>query len=337
MISQETIKETHVCVSGASGYIASHLVKQLLEKGYFVHGTARNLTDEKKVNFLNELKDKYPKNLFLYEADLLKDGSFDECVAKSSYIFHTASPFLLPKDIKDPQKDLIETALKGTENILNSVIKYKETVKRVILTSSIAAIVNPLNVKSGTTITEEFWNDTSKMDEPSGAYRISKTKAEQYAWEICQKNNIELVTINPVLVVGEILNSQVSIESLNTSCVMVRNLLDGTMKSVNKMSLGYVDVKDVALAHILGMEKQNAKGNRYIVSAERMNWVELTQFLIEKYPKFKIDVTYDTKTEFPEYEISNSKSIKELGMNYRKKEEYIDELIQSLIKFNHLK
>lgn len=167
------------------------------------------------------------------------------------------------------------------------------------MTNKIAGLPKPKKFDLGLNvlIDEECWNNNSKMDEPSGAYRISKPKAELLAWDFCK----------------------VPIESLNTSCVMIRNLLDGTTKSVYKLSFGYVDVKDVALAHILGMEVKNASGNRYIISSEKMSWIEITQFLIEKYPQFKINITFDEKTEFPDYEISTEKSIKELGIIYRKK------------------
>lgn len=127
-----------VAVTGASGYIASMLIQVLLSKGYTVHGTVRSLKDEQKVKHLIETIGKSEKGkLVLFEADLLKEGSFKECFEGVTGVFHTASPFQL--SVKDPMKDLVEPALNGTINVINEAIKTK-TVKRVVLTSSMASV-----------------------------------------------------------------------------------------------------------------------------------------------------------------------------------------------------
>lgn len=127
-----------VAVTGAGGYIASMLIKDLLSKGYTVHGTVRNLKDEKKVKHLIDSIGKSEKGkLVLYEADLLKDGSFKECFEGVEGVFHTASPFQL--NVKDPKTDLLEPAVNGTANVINEAIHAK-SVKRVIVTSSMAAV-----------------------------------------------------------------------------------------------------------------------------------------------------------------------------------------------------
>jgi nucleoside-diphosphate-sugar epimerase len=322
---------THVCVTGGSGFIALHLIIQLLEKGYTVNTTVRSLSNKSKISFLLNLQEKFPKKLNLYEADLLTPNSFDESIKEVSIVHHVASPFLPASKVEDPMKQLIEPALKGTENVLNSVLKFG--VKKVILTSSIAAICSPMTVKDGSTIDESFWNETSTMEESGGPYRISKLKAEQYATEFCQKNIISLVSINPVLVTGEMLHGDFS---LNTSSDMIRQVVDGTLQSTTSACFGFVDVKDVAKAHILASENESCVGNRYIISECQMKYCELPNVLRKLYPNLPITEKV-SEQKFPEYKIDNSKSIEELGLIYTPLEDYLKETVETLLKFGYLK
>ncbi|MCI27978.1 cinnamoyl-CoA reductase 1-like, partial [Trifolium medium] len=125
-----------VCVTGASGYIASWIVRFLLHRGYTVKATVRDPNDPKKIDHLLKL-DGAKERLKLFKANLLEEGSFDSVVEGCEGVFHTASPFY--HDVKDPHTELIDPALKGTLNVLNSCAK-SPSLKRVVLTSSIAAV-----------------------------------------------------------------------------------------------------------------------------------------------------------------------------------------------------
>ncbi|EYU34232.1 hypothetical protein MIMGU_mgv1a0266902mg, partial [Erythranthe guttata] len=152
-----------VCVTGASGFIASWLVKLLLHRGYTVKATVRNLSDPSKVAHLKALEGA-KERLELFEANLLEQGSFDAVVDGCDGVFHTASPVIVD-NINDPQTELIEPAVKGTMNVLSSCVKKKGSIKRVVLTSSIAAVMYKRGITqlfntsqtTTTTIIDETW------------------------------------------------------------------------------------------------------------------------------------------------------------------------------------
>eukprot|EP00877_Chromochloris_zofingiensis_P001340 jgi/Chrzof1/11206/Cz05g28010.t1 len=160
-------------VTGASGYIATELVKQLLEKGYNVRGTVRSLASKEKVEHLQRLAEALPGNLELFEADLLKEGSFDAAVEGATYVFHTASPYLSPDKIQDGMKEVVEPALGGTTNVFSSVAKHRDTIKRVVITSSIAAIrgrTEPALKDNKRAYNESDWNETSTAEQEPYPY-----------------------------------------------------------------------------------------------------------------------------------------------------------------------
>jgi nucleoside-diphosphate-sugar epimerase len=122
-------------VTGGTGFIAPYVVKLLLEHGHQVHTTVRSLANKKKCQPLLDLQAQYPETLRLFEADLLSHGSFFEAMQGCDTVYHIASPFLVPQQIKDGMKECVEPALNGTRNVLASV-NDTESVKRVVLTSS---------------------------------------------------------------------------------------------------------------------------------------------------------------------------------------------------------
>eukprot|EP01116_Phalansterium_solitarium_P000421 TRINITY_DN10278_c0_g2_i2.p1 TRINITY_DN10278_c0_g2~~TRINITY_DN10278_c0_g2_i2.p1 ORF type:complete len:245 (-),score=48.04 TRINITY_DN10278_c0_g2_i2:119-778(-) len=202
-------------VTGATGYIAGWVIKTLFDRGgYEVRGTVRNATDQKS----QELLKLFPA-LKLYEADLLRDGSFDAAVRGADVVYHTASPFIIT-GVTDPQKQLIEPALKGTLNVLNAVDKAG-TVKRVVVTPSVAAIYGKR--PEGHVYTEEDWNLDSSVAED--AYRHSKRVAEEAAWAFAKGKIWDVVTINPASVNGPLLTSRADAASI----AALKSYLDGSL------------------------------------------------------------------------------------------------------------
>ncbi|NTW83505.1 MAG: SDR family oxidoreductase [Chlorobiaceae bacterium] len=275
------ITDNPVCVTGASGFIAAHIVRELLSRGYKVKGTVRKNPWE--YPFLLNLPGAHER-LKLEKADLLEKGAFDKVISGCEYVLHTASPFEI--NVTDPQTDLVDPAVNGTENVLESCLKAG-SVRRVVLTSSIAAITDePENSK---VYTEKDWNTMSSLDR--NPYYYSKTLAERAAWDFImhKKPGFDLVAINPPLVIGPSLGS-----SLNTSKLMIRDIMTGLYPAIMDMYWGFTDVRDVAKIHRLAMETETASG-RYLCTAGTMHMRELVELIkssgYTKYPLPKISLT----------------------------------------------
>jgi len=254
-----------VCVTGASGFIASHLVAQLLARGYHVRGTVRRSADAAATAHLRALPGA-AERLSLVDADLnaAVSGAFDAAVAGCASVLHTASPYAL--HVKDPQKDLVDPAVQGTRGVLQSCASAG-TVRRVVVTSSMAAITD--EPSSDHVLSEADWNTRSSLTR--NPYYLSKTLAEREAWRFVEtsKSAFDVVTINPFLVVGPSLSP-----GLNTSNQMFVDLLRGAYPGILSLTWGLVDVRDVALAHILAMETPTARG-RYLCAAHTLSMREL--------------------------------------------------------------
>lgn len=268
-----------VLVTGANGFVASWLVKRLLDEGLTVHAAVRDPQNDKKIGHLKAVATQTKGKIVFFKADLLAEGSYEEAMQGCELVFHTASPFIAI--VKDPQKDLIDPAVKGTENVLQSATKTA-SVKRVVVTSSCAALytdaTDALKAPNGV-VTESMWNDTASITYQP--YSFSKTLAEKKAWEMAGKQSRwDLITINPSLVLGPLLNPHdTSSESVN----ILKQMGDGTMKmGAPKIGLGMVDVRDVAEAHFLAGFTPAAHG-RYITSGHNTGMLEIGQTLLPKY------------------------------------------------------
>ena len=338
-----------ICVTGASGFIASYIIRELLDNGYTVRATVRGLTKGNKYEYLTSFPGA-AERLELVQAELLTEGSYDEAIAGCEYVIHTASPYVL--DVTDSQKDLVDPALKGTLNVLQACGK-SGSVKKVVLTSSVAAVFDePI---SGHVYTEKDRNKTSSLTR--NPYFYSKTLAEQSAWDYIEKENpaFELVAINPGNVIGVSL-----VPSLNTSNQILRDFLAGTYPMIMSISWGFVDVRDVAHAHILAMENKKAKG-RYLCTSETLSMSEVVSILREggysnyKLPKIKmtgkvgnalVKILVSTRPKgiktFVRTHVGrsvhydNTKIREELGMTFRPVKESILEAAVDLIRWKHV-
>jgi len=262
---REIDKSKPVLVTGGTGYLASWIIKKLLEQGSVVHATVREPDNTQKVGHLTALAEASDGQLKLFKADLLDSGSFDESMRGCELVIHTASPFFVT-GIKDPQAQLIRPAREGTSNVLESANRTA-TVKRIVLTSSVVAIYGDnadIALAPGEVFTETEWNKTSSSAHQPYAY--SKTIAEEEAWSIAnEQNQWDLLTINPGWILGPSVSKRKDSLSINT---MVQ-LGDGTFKTgVPELHNGIVDVRDVASAHIKAGYTPQASGRHIVVSGE---------------------------------------------------------------------
>lgn len=213
------VQPTAVCVTGATGYIAGHIIQRLLAAGHTVQGTCRDPGKTAAVGHLLQLPGA-GKRLKLFQANLLDAGAFDKAVAGCSAVFHCASPYLLDVPLHQARAKLIEPAVQGTENVLAAVSRC-HSVKRVVLTSSTAAVfTDPHERGRGAVFTAEDWNLTAS--ETRCPYFKSKAAAEQRAWELAAAQaRWSLVVINPPAVWGPPLSSRPDGESVSLMCRQV--------------------------------------------------------------------------------------------------------------------
>jgi len=259
-----------VVVTGAAGFIGSQVVCRLLEQGHRVRGTVRDPNKTKELAHLRQLPGA-AERLELARADLLEPGAFDEVVSGADFVLHTASPYVI--DVKDPQKDLVDPALKGTLNVLESC-GHAPGVKRVVLTSSVAAITD--EPEPGHVLTERDWNTKSSLER--NPYWFSKVMAERAASGFVEEHRPawDLVVINPFIVIGPSLSPGV-----NQSNQLFVDLLKGTYPGVMNLVWGFVDVRDVAEAHVRAMQVPTAKG-RYLCANQNVNMRELVELLAQR-------------------------------------------------------
>ncbi len=269
-----------VCVTGASGFIGAHVVDALLSAGYAVRATVRDADDDSKTAQLRNL-DGADERLEIVSADLMKPGSFDDAVADCPYVCHVAASVKLRA--KDPQREIVDVAVKGTHNVLDSIDKAG-VARRVVMTSSIAAIVD--ETKSSDFVHDEScWNESSTLEE--SPYPLAKARSEKAAWERHEKldpaDRYGFVTVNPTLVLGPVL-AKVHVRS---SPAIIRDLMAGKFPMIPNFRFGVVDVRDVALAHVRALERADASG-RHLLNAEGAWLTELAKIVRDAYPDAKV-------------------------------------------------
>ncbi|XVF47370.1 hypothetical protein PTKIN_Ptkin03bG0103600 [Pterospermum kingtungense] len=309
-----------LCVTGASGYIASCLVKLLLLRGYTVKASVRDPNDPRKTQHLLSLEGAEDR-LKLFKANLSEEGSYDSVVEGCEGVFHTASPFY--HDVTDPQAELLDPAVNGTLNVLNACAKTS-SVKRVVLTSSIAAVAYNGKPRTPDVVIDETW--FSDPDHCKGLklwYVVSKSLAEDAAWKFAKEKGIDMVAINPAMVIGPLLQP-----TLNTSAAAVLSLIKGAQTFPNA-TFGWVNVKDVANAHIQAFEIPSASG-RYCLVERVAHYSEIVKILHELYPSFQLpEKCADDKAYVPKYQVSKEKA-KNLGIEFIPLEVSLKETVESL-------
>lgn len=339
-------KSKPVLVTGATGYVAGRLVEKLLSEGHTVHAAVRDPQNKEKTKFLDDLAAQLPGEIKYFKADLLEDGSYDEAMKGCEIVFHTASPFI--RNVEDPKRDLVDPAKKGTRNVLESANRT-ESVKRVVVTSSCAAIygdAKDLESVPNNTLTEELWNTSSSLEHQP--YSYSKVEAEKEAWNIAnEQDRWRLVMINPSFVLGPGINPYATSESFE----IMKQIGKGDFKmGAPEFNIGCIDVRDLAVAHYRAGTYPDAKG-RHIISGHNSGFQEIARIIKEAYPNYPISTRKIPKwllwliapsvgmtrkevsfnVGYP-WKADNSKSKRELDMEYRPLKETVLEFFDQLVK-----
>lgn len=273
--------------------------------------------------------------------DIAKDGAFDEAVVSEppfDAVIHTASPFHF--NITDPKKDLLDPAIIGTTGILKAVKARAPSVNRVAITSSFAAIINPKShVKR---YSEENWNPVT-MEEALGdpnpitAYRASKTFAEKAAWDFVKNEqpNFQLSTLCPPLVFGPVVHYLNSLDALNTSNARIRDMIQGKMKQTRASTevFLWVDVRDVAIAHVKAIESPEAADKRFFVTAGYCSNNAIADCMRRNFTDLRSQLPpEDGGADMPEgaFNYDNSRSVDILGLKYRSLIDCVVDTVKSL-------
>ncbi|GAV84796.1 Epimerase domain-containing protein [Cephalotus follicularis] len=319
-------KKERVCVTGASGFLASWLVKRLLLSGYTVIGTVRDPENEEKLRHLWRLEGA-KERLKLVKADLMQPGSFDNAIMGCQGVFHTASPVLKPSS--DPKAaEILQPAIEGTLNVMRSC-KKNSSLRRVVLTSSSSTVRARNDFDPNIPLDESSWSSVELCERLQIWYALSKTLAEKAAWQFCNENGIDLVTILPSFVVGPSLPPD-----LCSTASDVLGLLKGEKAKFEWHGrMGYVHIDDVALCHILIYEHKAASG-RYICSSTVLDNDDLASLLSARYPSLSIPERFE-QMDRPYYELNTSK-LKSLGFKFKTIYEMFDDCIASFIEQGYL-
>jgi dihydroflavonol-4-reductase len=271
-----------VVVTGASGYIAKHIVLELLQAGRAVRGTvrSRHRADEveQAIRGSGPDGDELAGRLSFAMLDIEQDDGWSEAMAGADALIHTASPFPMVQP-KDPDM-LIRPAVDGTRRALEAA--RRAGIERVVLTSSVAAVVyGP--APAGRPYDERDWTDTS--DRSLSPYIRSKTLAERAAWDYVDTTGqgMRLTVVNPGLVLGAPLDAH-----FGTSLSLVQRMLLGKDPAVPRVQYAIVDVRDVARMHVAALETPAAEGRRFLAVGGMATLPEIARWLKAGYPRRRI-------------------------------------------------
>ncbi|XP_021912648.1 cinnamoyl-CoA reductase 1 isoform X2 [Carica papaya] len=268
-----------VCVTGANGFIGSWIVRTLLANGYTtIHASIFPGSDP---THLFQLPGATNPNVSIrvFPADLLDCDAVSQAVQGCSGVFHVASPCTLEAP-KDPERELVTPAVQGTLNVLQAAHKFG--VRRVVLTSSISALVPNPTWPHDKVFDESSWTDLDYCKSRQKFYPVSKTLAEKAAWEFAEKNGLDVVAIHPATCLGPLLQP-----SLNASCAVLQQLLQGSTDTQEYHWLGAVHVKDVAKAQLLLFETPTASG-RYLCTNGIYQFGDFADRVSKLFPEFPV-------------------------------------------------
>lgn len=331
-----------VFVTGATGYLAKHIIGYLIEKGYSVVGSVRS---KEKGETLSKL---FNTEKFSYEVVevLEKEHAFDEALKKHPEVtvfIHTASPGGNTKT-EEYEKDIIIPAIEGTKFALKSIQDTSPQITRVVLTSSVAAM-KPLIATHDVTIpySDQDYSDIKleqAINSSRAAYTASKAYSEKEAFQFIETNkpNFTLSSVNPVFTFGpvEFIEEIKGLDKLPSTAEFVNSVLKfpKQMVKIPPFQGAFIDVRDVAKAHVIAFEKDEAQGKRLLVEQEKFSFQLLLNIIRENFPDLRdnlpigepnVDVSKWSKAD-------DSESRRILGIEYIPLKTSVVDLIKQVLE-----
>ncbi|RDW91647.1 hypothetical protein BP5796_02812 [Coleophoma crateriformis] len=321
--------------------LTAHILGFLIQRGYEIVTTVRS---EDKASKIREAHPNAKLSIVIV-ADIAQPNAFDEVVKTPGLdvVLHTASPFHF--NWSDAKTELLDPAITGTTSILKAIKEFAPSVKRVVVTSSFVSMLSVAGLQDPNKVfSESDWNPNTYEDGVKGdkvtAYRVSKTVAERWAWKFVEeeKPNFDLVTICPPLVFGPTAHELNSLLDINTSNQRFVDLVQGKWKSEILPSMGvnlWVDVRDVALAHIAAFERPDAGGKRFFCVAGKFCNLDIVIAARKNFPELKDKLPSEEVTGggypavVPGYD--NSRATNVLGIDWLDFERSTVDNIKSLL------
>jgi dihydroflavonol-4-reductase len=332
-----------ILVTGATGYIAKHIVLQLLEQGDHVRGSVRSEKRAQELRATMQAKLSDPariENLSTVLLDLTSDEGWSEAMNGTDGVIHTASPFpaVQPKD----DADLIRPSVDGALRALRAA--KAAGVRRVVLTSSAVSVITGVSPSSGGAFTEADWSDATSP--VANAYAKSKTLAERAAWDFVHESDgaIDLTAINPSLVMGPPLDLD-----YGTSIEVVERILKGKDPMLPNVGFGTVDVRDVADAHVRALDLPESVGQRILMNDRWMWFRDVAEavrvampgrrivtrvapdFVVRIMGMFDPSIATIRNDLGKRYDISNDRARELLGISFRDTRESVAESARWLV------
>ena len=263
-----------VLVTGASGHLGFHIVSELVKRGYKVRASLRDLNNTRKTNKLKEL------GVEIVYADLLDRASLVQALLGCDGLFQVAAGFKILT--KDMMKDVWRPAMEGTENALRAA--HEAGIKKVIYTSSVAAVGMS---GDGVAKDEQAWNDQAQE-----FYAHSKNEAEKLAWKLSRELSLNLIAVLPGTIIGP------GFSEYTPSTYFFQKIAHNKLPMLPELSFSYVDVRDVAAAHVEAYEQPSASG-RYIVTRETLPASKVYTIAHAAFERIKVPARHIPKFMLP--------------------------------------
>ncbi|KAE8385372.1 NAD dependent epimerase/dehydratase [Aspergillus alliaceus] len=291
----------HVLLTGANGFVASHILSILIGRGYAVMATVRSHGKADDIIKTHpEWKDRVK---FAIVADLSSAKPFDTIFQNAknpfNYIIHTASPVRF--QVTDIWKEMIEPAVMGTMEILKAAHHYGGSdLKRFVLLGSAVSVLNSFEdlSREGVPYTERSWNPVTaeqaiEKNDPVLGYNVSKTMAEKSAWQFVRKKSpsFDLVVINPDIITGPMIHPISGPKNVNeTNQFAIRSFIDGTYKQIEDATFPFyhfVDVRDVAQSHADALTNPAAANQRILLISDLIAPQLVANVIRKNFPALK--------------------------------------------------